>query len=89
MSDLDAALDELDYIDIAALLSDKASYILNYLYGLQVKNSAFISSTGATFASAAAKVDMLNSTQIGDTIYAFILQNGISKNSKKLLARYN
>lgn len=88
-SDLDAAIAELDYIDIATLLGNKANYILNYLYGLREKNSAFISSSGETFASVAAKVDMLNSAQISDALYSFILQNGISKNSQKLLARYN
>lgn len=43
----------LDYIDAADLLGKKANKILNYLYGLQQKNSSFISDSGATFASVA------------------------------------
>lgn len=80
--------DGLDYIDAADLLSKRASNILNYLYGLREKNSAFISSNGSTFASVAAKVELLSSAHINDSVYSFILQNGISKDSEKLISRY-
>lgn len=88
MSDFDEEIKELDYIDIATLLGNKANYILNYLYGLREKNSAFISSNGSTFASVAAKVDLLSSAQIYDAIYSYILQNGISLDNRKLIDRY-
>lgn len=80
--------EELDYIDAADLLSARANNILNYLYGLREKNSAFISSNGSTFTSVAAKVEMLSSAQISDSVYSFILQNGISKDSERLISRY-
>lgn len=85
----DEQLKDLDYIDAATLLSKKANKILNYLYGLQNKNSSFVSSSGATFASVASKAYNLNDTQIGNTLYAFILQNGISKDPQRLLQRLN
>ena len=88
MSGFDEEIKDLDYIDIATLLESKANYILNYLYGLREKNSAFISSNGSTFASVAAKVDLLSSAQINDAIYSYILQNGISLDNQKLIDRY-
>lgn len=88
MDDFDEKTKDLDYIDIATLLSNRANNILNYLYGLREKNSAFISSNGSTFASVAAKVDMLNTAQINESIYSYILQNGISQDSDNLKHRY-
>lgn len=78
----------LDYIDATDLLGKKANKILNYLYGLQQKNSSFISDSGATFASVAAKVDTLNAVQINDMLYSYILQNGISGDVDRLLNRF-
>lgn len=88
MSNFEEEIKDLDYIDIATLLQNKANYILNYLYGLREKNSAFISSNGSTFASVASKVALLNSAQISDSIYSFVLQNGISQDNQKLINRY-
>lgn len=79
----------LDYIDAVTLLGNKANRILNYLYGLREKNSSFISDSGATFASVAAKVDTLSSTQINGSLYSYILQNGVSSNSSRLISRFN
>lgn len=86
--DFDVELESLDYIDAATLLSDKANFIMNYLYGLREKNSAFISSNGSTFASVASKVDLFNTAQINNSIYSYILQNGISKDTATLINRY-
>lgn len=61
-------------MDATDLLSKKTNKILNYLYGLQQENSSFISSSGATFASVASKVSTLNSAQISDMLYSYILQ---------------
>lgn len=88
VSDFETEIKGLDYIDAADLLSKRANNILNYLYGLREKNSAFISSNGSTFTSVASKVEMLSSAQINDSIYSFILQNGISEDTEKLISRY-
>lgn len=89
VNDFDISLDnfyaeteDLDYMDAVTLLQKKANKITNYLYGLQYKNSSFVSSDGATFASLAAKTSNLSSSQIYDALYAFVLQNGISKDAK-------
>lgn len=74
-----ADTDDLDYMDAVTLLEKKANKIMNYLYGLQSKNSSFVSSDGETFASLAAKTFNLSSSQIYDTLYSFVLQNGISR----------
>ncbi len=87
--DLQVEIDGLDYLDAVTLLSKKANMILNYLYGLQQKNSSFISSKGATFASVASKVYTLDSVQIGGTLYSFVLQNGISHDTVRLLNRFD
>ncbi len=71
----------LDYFDKTAYLDRESNRILYYLYGLQYKNSSFVSSTGSTFASVAAKVSKLNSTQIKESLYSFILQNGLSNDA--------
>ena len=81
-------LKDLDYIDAATLLGKRANAILNYLYGLQSKNSSFVSANGATFASVAAKTYNLNESQVNNTLYAYILQNGVSKDPLRLLRRF-
>ncbi len=86
-SDFEETDEKMDFIDTTTLLGKKANKVLNYLYGLQSKNSSFVSSSGATFASVAAKVYNLNETQINDTLYAFVLQNGISDDSQLLIKR--
>ena len=84
----DEMLKQLDYIDATTLLSKKANKIFNYLCGLQSKNSSFVSSNGTTFASVSAKVHNLNAAQINETLFSYVLQNGISKNTQQLLKRY-
>ncbi len=84
----DEMLKQLDYIDATTLLSKKANKIFNYLCGLQSKNSSFVSSSGTTFASVSAKVHNLNAAQINETLFSYVLQNGISKNTQQLLKRY-
>ncbi len=84
---LSGEVEQLDYMDATDLLSKKTNKILNYLYGLQQENSSFISSSGATFASVASKVSTLNSAQISDMLYSYILQNGISKDTGLYLNR--
>ena len=87
LDDIEDEVGGLDYIDAADLLSRKANRILNYLYGLRQKNSSFISSKGTTFDSVAAKVDILNSARINDALYSYVLQNGVSADSERLLSR--
>ena len=89
LDDLEEETKNLDYIDAADLLTKRANKILNYLYGLQKKSSSFISSNGSTFASMAAKVDTLNSVQSYNSLYSFILQQGISSDTDRLLKRFN
>lgn len=89
LDDLAEETESLDYIDAVSLLGNKANKILNYLYGLREKNSSFISSTGATFASVAAKADTLNSAQINGSLYSYILQNGVSSDPSRLISRFN
>lgn len=89
LDDLAEETKKLDYIDAVTLLGNKSNRILNYLYGLREKNSSFISASGATFASVAAKVDTLNSAQINGSLYSYILQNGISSDSTRLINRFN
>lgn len=89
LDDLAEETKSLDYIDAVSLLSNKANKILNYLYGLREKNSSFISSTGATFASVAAKADTLSSAQINGSLYSYILQNGVSSDPARLISRFN
>lgn len=88
LDDLEEETAPLDYIDAANYLSIKANKILNYLYGLRQKGSSFISSKGATFDSVAAKVDILNSARINDALYSYVLQNGVSTDSARLINRF-
>lgn len=80
-------IEAIDYFDIVDYLQTESNSILNYLYGLQKKNSSFVSSKGSTFSSVASKVYEMKTTQIGKNLYGFVLQNGLSKDSSKFEER--
>lgn len=83
VDNFESDIESLDYFDIVNYLQTESNSILNYLYGLQKKNSAFVSSKGSTFSSVASKVFNFNKTQIADNLRSFVLQNGLSKDKNK------
>ena len=77
----------LDYLDIVEYLTNQVMIIQNYMYGMAEKNASFISSGGETFYSLAVKCENLDEVQIQDNLKAYIMNNGISKNSTEYIGR--
>lgn len=78
---------DMDYMDTASWLSNKAAGISRYMYELADKNTSFVSSNGITFSSIAGKADDLNQIQITDSLQSYLLYNGISKDKDLYVGR--
>ena len=61
--------------------------MLNYLYGMAVKNPSFVTESGSTFNSIAGKVHQFNETQINQNLRSLVLQNGIVRNKVEYVDR--
>lgn len=68
---------EMEYMDIVGYLDKESQAVLNYLYGMSVKNPSFVTENGSTFNSIAGKVYQFKETQINQNLRSLILQNGI------------
>ena len=79
--------EELDYLDIVDYLANKVSVIQNYMYGMADKNASFIASNGETFYSLAAKCDNISEVQIQNNLKAYLLDQGISKDTQAYIGR--
>lgn len=83
----DPDFSEMDYLDTVAYLQVQASRVMNYMYGMADRNSSFVSSSGDTFNSVAARVYQINEVQIGENLRSYILHNGISRDVKSYIGR--
>ena len=79
--------EDLEYMDIVLYLQKESSKVLNYMYGLEYKNSSFVGSNGATFSSIAAKLYQIDDMQIDENLRSYILQNGIAKDAESYVER--
>lgn len=79
--------EEMDYLDIAKYLNIQLQKIQNYMYELANENASFASTDGESFLSLAGKAENINNVQISDNLEAYLLDNGISKNSDKYIGR--
>jgi hypothetical protein len=78
---------KMEYMDIVAYFDKETQAILNYLYGMAVKNPSFVTENGSTFNSIAGKVYQFKETQINQNLRALILQNGIVRNREEYVGR--
>lgn len=78
---------DMEYMDIVSYLNKETQSILNYLYGLAIKNSSFVTGNGSTFNSIASKVYQFRETQIEQNLKSFVLQNGIARDKGEYLGR--
>ncbi|MBQ2957363.1 MAG: hypothetical protein IJE08_12980 [Clostridia bacterium] len=77
----------MDYLDAVEALSYKVQRVQGYMYELANENPGFVSTTGETFQSLAAKCDNVNTVQIGNNLKAYLLDNGVSRNPEKYIDR--
>lgn len=80
-------LEDLDYLDIVTYLESQAGNVMNYLYALGEENASFISSSGDSFYSLAEKVSNLIEVQLEEGLEAYLLHNGVSKDTQTYVGR--
>ncbi len=78
---------KMEYMDIVSYLDKETQAVLNYLYGMAVKNPSFVTENGSTFNSIAGKVHQFKETQINQNLRALILQNGIVRDKNGYVDR--
>ena len=78
---------EMEYMDIVAYLDKETQAVLNYLYGMSVKNPSFVTENGSTFNAIAGKVHQFKETQIDQNLRSLILQNGIVRDKDEYIDR--
>lgn len=86
-TETDEDFETMDYMDIKQKLSLQTSEIANYMYGLAEENGTFTASSGETFLSIAGKCLNLQEVMIENSLEAYLLQNGISKDSEEYIDR--
>ena len=75
---------DIDYIEIHQILKDKVDKMLYYLKFHQSENRAFRSEMGSNIGMVAKKLESFSDTSL-EKFYAFIIQNGISKDNSEYL----
>lgn len=83
----DEDFDAIDYMDIRQRLSLQTSEIANYMYALAEENGTFTATNGETFLSIAGKCVNLQEVMIENSLEAYLLQNGVSKDSEEYVDR--
>ena len=78
---------DMEYMDIKQKLELLTDEITNYMYALSEENSTFAASNGESFLSIAGKCEDLKSVMIQNSLEAYLLQNGISKDAESYADR--
>lgn len=78
---------DMEYMDIKQKLELYTDEITNYMYALSEENSTFVASNGESFLSIAGKCEDLKSVMLQNSFEAYLLQNGISKDTEEYVDR--
>lgn len=74
--------ENIDYIEIHRILKNKVDSMLNYIKAHQNEDRAFYSEDNKSLGMAAKKLESFRDTSL-EKFYSYIIQNGLSKNSKE------
>ena len=85
--DKEVAFDEMEYLDVLKYLDKECSKLEYYMTAMDDENSSFRDSNGNTFSGLALRIDLLEDVQIGENLYAYIIQNGIAKDADAYVGR--
>lgn len=85
--DPETDFEDMEYMDIKQALELRVDEITNYMYALSEENSTFVASNGESFLSIAGKCEDLKSVMLQNSLEAYLLQNGISKDAEEYVDR--
>ena len=83
-----AGMEQADYLDQVKLLANYADNVSEYLEMCSEESESYIFRDGETFASLAAKVDVLSKVEL-ERLESYILVNGLSENADQQIAKLN